>query len=165
MKNLILVLFSFIFNSFVFSQISNINIIEVYWDKNQTESYNYKFDIISKGDTISPNIHKKYFFTTANLDTTVTLVVTMNNRKVVIENFKSFYLKGFGYMRFYVNPNASEKCVNTFFIAGSHFDYKKSQCNVSHEGSFVRFHNKGKNSFEEFFLSWYLKKSHLISIS
>lgn len=148
------------------------NIIEVFWDKDTVETFDYTFIIVSDKDTIRPKIKERYFFNSLELTGQVSLIFTVRTQKVIVRNVDSYFLSGHSYTKLTVNPAAADTCINRFEMATCVIEVfvdengnrikPKDECEINHGITFRTFHKTGINNSNTFLNRWaYDKKLNL----
>ena len=143
----------------VFENFENA-IIEVYIDNETVETYDYKLIIISKDDTLRPEVFDKYFIPTIKLDTFVTFIVSYKGNKVTIPRIENIFLYRWSYIKVIISTHAVDTCaqLNTQF-ADMYKSYI-SDCEVFHE---VTFEKLNRYNYKDFYQKWKDQKSEKFS--
>ncbi|MBL7888442.1 MAG: hypothetical protein JNL24_02755 [Bacteroidia bacterium] len=154
------------------AQTLGFNIIEVFWDKDTVETFDYTFIIVSDKDTIRPEIKERYFFNNLELTGQVSLIFTVRDQKVIVRNVDSYFLSGHSFTKLTVNPTAADTCINRFEMATCVIEVfvdengnrikPKDECEINHDITFRTFHKTGINNSNAFLIRWaYDKKLNL----
>lgn len=150
----------------------NLNIIEVFWDKDTVETFDYLFEVITNKDTIRPEIKEKYFFNSMEITGQVSIIFKVKDQKVIVRNVDSYFLSGHSYIKLTINPNATDTCIKRFEMATCMIEVlvdengnpikPKDECEINHDITFRTFHKTGINNSNVFLNSWaYDKKLNL----
>jgi len=154
------------------AQTFGLNIVEVFWDKDSVESFDYTLEVISNKDTIRPEIKEKYFFQSLEVTGQVSIIFNVKNRKVIVRNVDSYFLSGNSYTKLTINPNATDSCIKRFEMATCVIEVfvdengnkikPKDECEINHYITFRTFHKTGINNSNAFLNRWaYDKKLNL----
>jgi hypothetical protein len=150
----------------------DFNIIEVFWDKDTVETYDYALIIVSEIDTIRPEIKERYFFNSLEINGQVSLIFNVRDQKVIVRNVNSYFLSGHSYTKLTINPTAADTCIKRFEMATCVIEIlvdekgtrirPKEECEINHDITFSTFHKTGINNSNAFIRSWaYDKKLNL----
>ena len=136
----------------------NDPIIEVYLDAELVSTFDYQVKIVSKGDTLTPNIKDRYYLPPLKLDTFVTFILINKSHTLIISHVENIFLTGHSHINIVLSSFAIDSCITTIFSFADFNSVPSTpvECNNSHN---VLFEKLSRAEMDDFYKVWNKKIS------